>query len=73
MHIYKVLIGSVNYAFTIINSSAYLLDDEEKTELLLADVISIFIEYFNKMKEIYPKAFNSVDMVENEQIMDLFR
>lgn len=73
MHIYKVLIGSVNYAFTIINSSAYLLDDEEKTELLLSDVISIFIEYLNKMKEIYPKAFNSVDMVENEQIMDLFR
>lgn len=69
MHIHRMLVGTFNYVFAVINSMLYQFENENDTLLLIEDAKKIIMEYFIKAKEMYPKALDSVDMVDNEIIM----
>ncbi|MBL0608972.1 motility associated factor glycosyltransferase family protein [Aeromonas jandaei] len=71
-HISQIMIGSMNYVFTILSSILYSCDGEEKTMELMRPAISLWLDFLAKLKEMYPRAFDSVDMVDNE-IMSFFR
>lgn len=71
-HISQVMIGSMNYVFTILSSILYTFEGEEKTIELMKPAIKLWLEFLTKIREMYPKALDSVDMVDNE-IMSFFR
>ncbi|MFQ1776026.1 6-hydroxymethylpterin diphosphokinase MptE-like protein, partial [Aeromonas veronii] len=67
-HISQTLIGSINYVFTLLSSLLYSFEGEEETLNIMAPAISLWIEFLSKMKEMYPKALDSVDMIDNDII-----
>ncbi len=71
-HISQTLIGSINYVFTLLSSLLYSFEGEEETLNIMAPAISLWIEFLSKMKEMYPKALDSVDMIDND-IITLFK
>ncbi len=71
-HISQVMIGSMNYVFTILSSILYSFEGEEKTLQLMKPAISLWLEFLAKIRDMYPKALDSVDMIDNE-IMSFFR
>ena len=71
-HIYKMLVGTINYAFTLVNVSLYRFDDELETIKLIRELVSIVQDYFRTAKKMYPLALDSVDRVDNS-VMELFR
>ncbi|MFM4716022.1 6-hydroxymethylpterin diphosphokinase MptE-like protein [Aeromonas veronii] len=71
-HIMQVMIGTMNYVFTLLNSILYSFEGEEKTLHLMEPAIALWLEFLSKTKEMYPKALDSVDMIDNE-VMTLFR
>jgi hypothetical protein len=71
-HIAQVMIGSMNYVFTILSSILYSFENEEKTLALMKPAIDLWLEFLSKAREMYPRAFDSVDMIDNE-VMALFR
>ncbi|MCE9849923.1 DUF115 domain-containing protein [Aeromonas allosaccharophila] len=71
-HITQTMIGSMNYVFTLLNSILYSFEGEEKTLTLMKPAISLWLEFLSVMKDMYPKALDSVDMIDNE-VMTLFR
>lgn len=71
-HIAQTMIGSMNYFFTLLSSILYTVEDEEKALMLIQPAINLWLEFLGKAREMYPKALDSVDMIDNE-VMELFR
>lgn len=71
-HIAQVMIGSMNYVFTLLSSILYSFEGEEETLVLMKPAIELWLEFLAKVREMYPKALDSVDMNDNE-LMALFR
>jgi hypothetical protein len=71
-HISQIMIGSMNYVFTILSSILYTFEGEEKTMELMKPAINLWLDFLAKIRNMYPRAFESVDMVDNE-IMSYFR
>lgn len=71
-HIYKMLIGSMNYAFSSVNSLLYRFEDEQETLRVVRDAIGIVQNYLRDIQRIYPKAFSSIDQVDHA-VIDLLR
>lgn len=72
-HIYRVLIGTMNYVFSILSTIAYRFADEKETMDIVRHGIDVVIDYLEHTKEIYPNAFNHIDMTEDEVLSGLFR
>jgi len=64
-HIYQVMIGSMNYVFTLLSSILYSFEGERKTMALMKPAINLWIDFLEKLKEMYPSALDSVDLVDN--------
>ncbi|MEG0006827.1 MAG: 6-hydroxymethylpterin diphosphokinase MptE-like protein [Aeromonas sp.] len=71
-HISQTMVGSMNYVFTLLSSILYSFEGEEGTLMLMKPAIELWLEFLAKVREMYPKAFDSVDMNDNE-LMELFR
>ncbi|TNI73267.1 motility associated factor glycosyltransferase family protein [Aeromonas media] len=71
-HISQTMVGSMNYVFTLLSSTLYSFEGEDKTLQLMKPAIELWLEFLGKVKEMYPKALDSVDMMDNE-VMELFR
>ncbi|QWL58316.1 motility associated factor glycosyltransferase family protein [Aeromonas jandaei] len=71
-HITQTIMGSMNYVFTLLNSILYSFEGEEKTLELMMPAISLWLDFLSVMKDMYPKALDSVDMIDNE-LITLFR
>ncbi|EKP0312389.1 MULTISPECIES: motility associated factor glycosyltransferase family protein [Aeromonas] len=71
-HISQVMIGSMNYVFAILSSILYSFEGEEKTISLMKPAINLWLEFLEKARDMYPMAFDSVDMIDNE-FMSFFR
>ncbi len=71
-HIAQVMIGSMNYVFTILSSILYSFEGEETTIELMAPAINLWIEFLEKARDMYPMAMDSTDLVDNEW-MKFFR
>ncbi len=71
-HISQTMVGSMNYVFTLLSSILYSFEGEEETLVLMKPAIDLWLEFLEKAREMYPKALDSVDMIDNE-MMALFR
>ena len=71
-HITQTMVGSMNYVFTLLSSVLYSFEGEEKTLQLMKPAIALWLEFLGKVKAMYPRALDSVDMIDNE-VMALFR
>ena len=71
-HISKMLVGTLNYAFSLVSANLYKFEEENKTLIIIRESISIMQDYFRSMKSMYPNALESVDVVDNS-IIELFR
>ncbi|MNE86196.1 hypothetical protein D3C80_1832730 [compost metagenome] len=71
-HISQTMVGSMNYVFTLLSSILYSFEGEEETLVLMQPAIDLWLEFLGKVREMYPKALDSVDMIDNE-VMALFR
>ncbi|MEH8217672.1 6-hydroxymethylpterin diphosphokinase MptE-like protein [Aeromonas veronii] len=71
-HISQIMIGSMNYVFTLLSSILYSFEGEEKTIELMRPAICLWLDFLAKAKEMYPRSFDSVDMIDNE-FMSFFR
>ncbi|GAA4496703.1 motility associated factor glycosyltransferase family protein [Pseudaeromonas paramecii] len=71
-HIYRVLIGTVNYLFALLSTALYLFDDETVTAKMMNELIAIMIEYLEETKVKYPQALVTKDTIDCE-IVKLYR
>ncbi|MBV7436167.1 6-hydroxymethylpterin diphosphokinase MptE-like protein [Aeromonas sp. sif2416] len=71
-HISQTMVGSMNYVFTLLSSILYSFEGEEETLVLMKPAIDLWLEFLAKAREMYPRALDSVDMIDNE-VMALFR
>ncbi|WP_320152333.1 6-hydroxymethylpterin diphosphokinase MptE-like protein [uncultured Tolumonas sp.] len=60
-HIYRVLIGSINYCFTIMSMIVYKFQNERDSMVVLDRAIEVFVNFMNDMKKIYPSALSFQD------------
>ena len=72
-HIAQVMIGSMNYVFSLLSTLLYSFEGEEKTLELMEPAIDLWLEFLSKVKDMYPRALDSVDMIDDHQTMDLFK
>ncbi|MFQ2808068.1 6-hydroxymethylpterin diphosphokinase MptE-like protein [Aeromonas caviae] len=71
-HVYRTLVGSINYYFSFINTIIYTFDDVNMKEDVVIPAIGIMIDFFEVMRISYPKALEFIDDSESE-ILDLYR
>ncbi|WP_429040224.1 motility associated factor glycosyltransferase family protein [Aeromonas media] len=71
-HIHRVLVGSINYFFSFINTIMYSFDDDDMDEQVVRPAIEIMIDFFKIMKATYPEALNFIDESDCE-IVHLYR
>lgn len=71
-HIHRVLVGSINYFFSFINTIMYSFEDDGMGEKIVKPAIDIMVEFFKTMKSTYPEALNFVDESDCE-IVHLYR
>jgi Uncharacterized protein conserved in bacteria len=71
-HIYKMLSGSINYAFSSVNSMLYRYEDEQETLRVIREAISIVQDYLRDIQRLYPKALESIDQVDHS-VLELLR
>ncbi|MND40827.1 hypothetical protein D3C80_315740 [compost metagenome] len=72
-HIAQVMIGSMNYVFSMLSTLLYSFEGEEKTLALMEPAIGLWLEFLSKVRDMYPRALDSVDMIDDHQTMDLFK
>ncbi|TNJ17742.1 hypothetical protein CF111_17630 [Aeromonas sobria] len=72
-HIAQVMIGSMNYVFSVLSTLLYSFAGEEKTLELMEPAIDLWLEFLSKVRDMYPRALDSVDMIDDHQTMDLFK
>lgn len=71
-HIHRVLVGSINYFFSFINTIMYSFDDNDMDEKVVRPAIEIMVDFFKTMKATYPEALNFIDESDCE-IVHLYR
>ena len=71
-HISKMLIGSINYAFSSVNTMLYRYEDEQATLRVVREAINIVQNYLRDIQSIYPKALERVDQT-NHSVISLLR
>ncbi|MDX7821118.1 6-hydroxymethylpterin diphosphokinase MptE-like protein [Aeromonas caviae] len=71
-HIYKVLVGSMNYMYSILNVITYRYENDNETLQALSAAIDVVKDYLCEMKTIYPQATKMTDNIDH-QVLDLFR
>lgn len=71
-HIHRVLVGSINYYFSFINTIMYTFDDENMKEDIVVPAIGIMIDFFEVIKTSYPKALDFIDDMDFI-MLDFFR
>lgn len=64
-HIYRSLVGSINYSFSVILSTLYRFAPSDELYIRLDDMIGVMVDYFMAMKAKYLDALNSVDRKEH--------
>lgn len=64
-HIYRCLIGSINYSYSVILSTLYRFDVCDDLYKTINDIIKIMVEYFVAIKNKYVRALSSVDRKEH--------
>lgn len=67
-HISQVMIGSMNYVFTLLSTILYSVEDEDKALNFMKPAIDLWLEFLAEAKKMYPRALDSVDMIDNEVI-----
>lgn len=67
-HIYRVLVGSINYFFSFINTVMYSFDDARMNDEVVEPAIAIMVDFFEVMRATYPEALNFIDESECEVI-----
>ncbi|MNG82506.1 hypothetical protein D3C79_412080 [compost metagenome] len=72
-HIAQVMIGSMNYVFSLLSTLLYSFEGEEKTLELMEPAIDLWLGFLSKVRDMYPRALDSVDMIDDHQTMDLFK
>ncbi|WP_421311951.1 6-hydroxymethylpterin diphosphokinase MptE-like protein [Aeromonas veronii] len=72
-HIAQVMIGSMNYVFSLLSTILYSFEGEENTLVLMEPAIGLWLEFLSKVRDMYPRALDSVDMIDDHQTMDLFK
>ncbi len=72
-HIAQVMIGSMNYIFSLLSTLLYSFEGEKKTLALMEPAIGLWLEFLSKVRDMYPRALDSVDMIDDHQTMDLFK
>lgn len=60
-HIHRVLVGSINYYFSFINTMLYAFEDVHMTNSIVAPAIGIMIDFFEAVRTSYPKALDFID------------
>ncbi|MGY3958357.1 motility associated factor glycosyltransferase family protein [Aeromonas popoffii] len=68
----QMLNGSMNHMFAMLSSILYLFKEEEKALAMMKPAIDLWLGFLKKAKDMYPKALDSVDMVDNE-IVNLYK
>ena len=71
-HIHKMLIGTLNYAFSLVSVSLFRFESIDDTMQVIRELASIIQEYFRDAKKMYPSALDRVDRVDNS-VISLFR
>ncbi|KWR68434.1 hypothetical protein ATO50_04405 [Aeromonas hydrophila] len=71
-HIYKVLVGSMNYMYSILNVITYRYENDNETLQALSAAIDVVKDYLCEMKTMYPQATKMTDNIDH-QVLDLFR
>nr|WP_321271246.1 6-hydroxymethylpterin diphosphokinase MptE-like protein [uncultured Tolumonas sp.] len=71
-HIHRMLIGTLNYVFSMVSVLAYRFENEEETMVFVKKAIEIVQSYLMKAKELYPNALSFVDECKPE-ILNSFR
>ncbi|MGU5717990.1 hypothetical protein [Aeromonas taiwanensis] len=64
-HVYRCLIGSINYSFSVILSALYRFEACDYLYETINDMIKIMVEYFAAIKNKYVYAISSVDRKEH--------
>lgn len=60
-YIYRPLIGSLNYSFSVILSTLYKFEESESLYFMINEMIGEMREYFRTMKEKYKNTLDCVD------------
>lgn len=64
-YIYRCLVGSVNYSFSVILSALYKFEQSDDLYIMINEMIDSMQDYFFTMKEKYTNTLNSVDRKEH--------
>lgn len=72
-HIAQAMIGSMNYVFSLLSTILYSFEGEANTLALMEPAIALWLEFLSKVRDMYPLALDSVDMIDDHQTMDLFK
>lgn len=72
-HIYKMLIGSMNYTFSLVNIMLYSYEDDQETLDLVRKAICSVQGYLRNIKSTYPKALGSIDQTNHSVLELLFK
>lgn len=60
-HIHRVLIGTLNYVFSMVSVLAYRFENEAETMSFVQKGVTVIQEYLAKTKELYPHALECLD------------
>lgn len=71
-HIHRVLVGSINYFFSFINTIMYSFDDKAMDNNIVKPAINIMVDFFETIRATYPEALNFIDDSDCE-IVHLYR
>lgn len=71
-HIHRVLVGSINYYFSFINTIIYTFDDVNMKDDIVVPAIGIMIDFFEVVRASYPKALDFIDDLDCE-ILEFYR
>lgn len=72
-HVAQMLIGSMNYFFTLLSSILYSFEDEEEALMQMVPAIDLWLMFLRETKNMYPQALDSVDMISDHEMMHLFK
>ncbi|MGE6210110.1 hypothetical protein, partial [Aeromonas media] len=67
-----VLVGSINYFFSFINTIMYSFDDKAMDNNIVKPAINIMVDFFETIRATYPEALNFIDDSDCE-IVHLYR
>ncbi|WP_429022948.1 motility associated factor glycosyltransferase family protein [Aeromonas allosaccharophila] len=72
-HIAQMMVGSMNYFFTLLSSILYSVEAEEAALTVMESAITIWLEFLRTTKDMYPQALDRVDMIDDHEMINLFK